>query len=185
MLVSPSHPTWQLVTGQLMTQLGVRSSDGYTIQPSHASVQISGYTGGAYDMLTITAPTSLMGTDVSLFIQGNAGAGQTASLYWYEPSSSSKQSVVVVELTAGGTPDSGYVHITGEFYDLTVKKVDGYTGEALDGAMFQLPKMAEPLDSRKRATVVMPLAAIPRSSLPPGEPLLSPACQVEAISLWR
>lgn len=137
-LVSPSHPTWQLVNGQLMTQLGVRSSDGYTIQPSHASVQISGYTGGAYDMLTITAPTSLMGTDVSLFIQGNAGAGQTASLYWYEPSSSSKQSVVVVELTAGGTPDSGYVHITGEFYDLTVKKVDGYTGEALDGAMFQL-----------------------------------------------
>lgn len=136
--VSPSRPTWQLVNGQLMTQLAVRSSNGYTIVPSHSGVQISGYTGGSYDELTITAPTSLMGTDVSLFIQGNGNAGQTASLYWYEPSSSSKQSVVVVELTAGGTPDSGYVHITGEFYDLTVKKVDSYTGEALDGAVFQL-----------------------------------------------
>lgn len=137
-LVSPSNPTWQFVNGQLVTQLGVRSSDGYTIEPSYSSVRISGYTGGAYDMLTITAPTSLMGTNVSLFIQGNGNAGQTASLYWYEPSSSSKQSVVVVELTAGGTPDSGYVHITGEFYDLTVKKVDSYTGGILDGAVFQL-----------------------------------------------
>jgi uncharacterized surface anchored protein len=136
--VSPSQPTWQLGNGQLVTQLGVRSSDGYTIQASHPAVQISGYTGGTNDALIITAPVSLMGTDVSLFIQGRGSSGQTASLYWYEPSSSSKQSVVVVELTAGGTPDSGYVTITGEFYDLTVKKVDSYTGAALDGAVFQL-----------------------------------------------
>ena len=136
--VSPSQPTWQLGNGQLVTQLGVRSSDGYTIQASHPAVQISGYTGGTNDAPIITAPVSLMGTDVSLFIQGRGSSGQTASLYWYEPSSSSKQSVVVVELTAGGTPDSGYVTITGEFYDLTVKKVDSYTGAALDGAVFQL-----------------------------------------------
>lgn len=137
-IVSPSNPTWQLLNGQLVTQLVVRSSDGYTIQPSHSSVKISGYTGRTYDELTITAPTFLMGTDVSLFIQGNGNVERTASLYWYEPSSSSKQSVVVVELAAGSTPDSGYVHITGEFYNLTVKKVDSYTGEPLDGAVFQL-----------------------------------------------
>ncbi len=132
--------TWQLVNGQLETSMTVQAPDGYTIQPSHSSVRISGYTGGTYDELTITAPTSLMGTDVSLFIQGNGGGGTGVTLYWYEPSSSSsKQSVVIAQQTAGtGAPDSGYVHITGEFYDLTVKKVDSYTGEALDGAVFQL-----------------------------------------------
>lgn len=132
--------TWQLVGGQLQTSMTVQAPDGYTIQPSHSSVQISGYTGGTYDSLTITAPTSLMGTDVTLFLQGKGGGGTGVTLYWYEPSSSSsKQSVVVAQqTTGGGTPDSGYVHITGEFYDLTVQKVDSFTGEALDGAVFQL-----------------------------------------------
>lgn len=137
--VSSMNLTWQLVGGQLETSLTVQAPDGYNIQPSHSAVDIDGYTGGARDVLTITAPTSLMGTNVSLFIQGNGGGGTGVTLYWYEPSSSSsKQSVVVAQQTAGGTPDSGYVYITGEFYDLTVKKVDSYTGAALDGAVFQL-----------------------------------------------
>ena len=77
----------------------------------------------------ITAPVSLGGTDVSLFIQGKGGStGKSALLYWYEPeSSSSRQRVVAVEMAAGGAPDSGYVYITGGFFDLTVRKTDNYT----------------------------------------------------------
>lgn len=138
-VVSDVNLTWQLIGGQLSAELTVTAPDGYTIQPSHSQVQISGYTGGSYDELTITAPTSLSGAQVSLFIQSKASAtANSALLYWYEPSSTSKQKVVVAELTAGGTPDSGYVYITGSFYDLTVRKTDNYTDAALDGAVFQL-----------------------------------------------
>lgn len=139
-VVSAPNLTWQLVNGQLTASLTVRAPDGYTITPSSDDITIQGYTGGTYDELTITAPLSLGGSQVSLFIQGanTGGSGQTALLYWYEPSSSSKQRVVVAELTAGGGPDSGYVYITGGFYDLTVNKTDNYTDAALDGAVFQL-----------------------------------------------
>ena len=132
--------TWQVVNGQLQTSMTVQAPSGYTIQPSHSSVQISGYTGGTSDSLTITAPMSLMGTDVTLYLEGKDG-GTGVTLYWYEPSSSSsKQSVVVAQVTNSGNPDSGYITITGEFYSLTVKKVYSYTGAALDGAMFQLTR---------------------------------------------
>lgn len=138
-VVSNVNLTWQLVNGELSADLTVEAPDGYTIAPSHNAVDISGYTGGTYDELTITAPTSLSGERVSLFIQSRASTtGRSALLYWYEPGSSSKQRVVVAELTAGGTPDSGYVYITGSFYDLTVRKTDSYTNAALDGAIFQL-----------------------------------------------
>lgn len=139
-VVSDINLTWQLYGGELMAELTVQAPDGYTIQPSHSAVEIYGYTGGTYDELTITAPTSLGGTDVSLFIQGMGGTtGRSALLYWYEPeSSSSRQRVVSVEMAAGGTPDSGYVYITGGFFDLTVRKTDNYTDAALDGAVFQL-----------------------------------------------
>lgn len=139
-VVSDINLTWELDGGELMAELTVEAPDGYTIQPSHSAVDIYGYTGGTYDELTITAPLSLGGTDVSLFIQGKGGGstGRSALLYWYEPGSSSIQGVVSVEVTAGGTPDSGYVHITGGFFDLTVRKTDTYTGSALDGAVFQL-----------------------------------------------
>ena len=135
--VSSDNLTWQVVGGQLQTAMTVEAPNGYTIQPSNSAVRISGYTGGTYDSLTITAPMSLMGTDVTLFIQGN-GSGSNVTLYWYEPSSSDSKQRVVVSQISSGTPDSGYVTITGEFYDLTVKKVDSYTGAALDGAVFQL-----------------------------------------------
>lgn len=136
-VVSATRLTWQLVGGQLQATMTVRAPDGYTIQPSHSSVNISGYTGGTYDSLIITAPLSLMGTDVTLYIEGNGGGG-SVSLYWFEPSGSSSRQSVVVSKISSGIPDSGYVTITGEFYDLTVKKVDGYTGAALDGAVFRL-----------------------------------------------
>ena len=135
--VSSDNLTWQVVGGQLQTGMTVEAPNGYTIQPSNSAVRISGYTGGTYDSLTITAPMSLMGTDVTLFIQGNGG-GSNVTLYWYEPSSSDSKQRVIVSQISSGTPDSGYVTITGEFYDLTVKKVDSYTGAALDGAVFQL-----------------------------------------------
>ena len=135
--VSSDNLTWQVVGGRLQTGMTVEAPNGYTIQPSNSAVRISGYTGGTYDSLTITAPMSLMGTDVTLFIQGNGG-GSNVTLYWYEPSSSGSKQRVVVSQISSGTPDSGYVTITGEFYDLAVKKVDSYTGAALDGAVFQL-----------------------------------------------
>ena len=139
--------TWQLVDGRLQTSLTVQAPNGYTIQPSHSGVTIQGYTGGTHDELIITAPVSLGGTDVSLFIQGKGStAGKSALLYWYEPSSSgSKQRVVAVEMAAGGAPDSGYVYITGGFFDLTVKKTDTYTNAALDGAVFQLSQGGNPI----------------------------------------
>ena len=139
--------TWQLVDGRLQTSLTVQAPNGYTIQPSHSDVTIQGYTGGTHDELIITAPVSLGGTDVSLFIQGKGStAGKSALLYWYEPeSSSSRQRVVAVEMAAGGAPDSGYVYITGGFFDLTVKKTDTYTNAALDGAVFQLSQGGNPI----------------------------------------
>lgn len=139
--------TWQLVDGRLQTSLTVQAPNGYTIQPSHSDVTIQGYTGGTHDELTITAPVSLGGTDVSLFIQGKGGStGKSALLYWYESSSSSsRQRVVAVEMAAGGAPDSGYVYITGGFFDLTVKKTDTYTNAALDGAVFQLSQGGNPI----------------------------------------
>lgn len=60
------------------------------------------------------------------------------TLYWYEPSSSSKQAVVVTEITPSNPGKSTSVTITGEFYDLQINKRDSYTGSALDGATFQL-----------------------------------------------
>ena len=139
--------TWQLVDGRLQTSLTVQAPNGYTIQPSHSDVTIQGYTGGTHDELIITAPVSLGGTDVSLFIQGKGGStGKSALLYWYEPeSSSSRQRVVAVEMAAGGAPDSGYVYITGGFFDLTVRKTDNYTNAALDGAVFQLSQDGSPI----------------------------------------
>lgn len=139
--------TWQLVGGRLQTSLTVQAPNGYTIQPSHSDVTIQGYTGGTHDELIITAPVSLGGTDVSLFIQGKGStAGKSALLYWYEPSSSgSKQRVVAVEMSAGGAPDSGYVYITGGFFDLTVRKTDNYTNTPLDGAVFQLSQGGSPI----------------------------------------
>ena len=139
--------TWQLVDGRLQTSLTVQAPNGYTIQPSHSDVTIQGYTGGTHDELIITAPVSLGGTDVSLFIQGKGStAGKSALLYWYEPESSgSRQRVVAVEMAAGGAPDSGYVYITGGFFDLTVRKTDNYTNAALDGAVFQLSQGGSPI----------------------------------------
>lgn len=139
--------TWQLVDGRLQTSLTVQAPNGYTIQPSHSDVTIQGYTGGTHDELIITAPVSLGGTDVSLFIQGKGGStGKSALLYWYEPESSgSRQRVVAVEMAAGGAPDSGYVYITGGFFDLTVRKTDNYTNAALDGAVFQLSQGGNPI----------------------------------------
>lgn len=139
--------TWQLVDGRLQTSLTVQAPNGYTIQPSHSDVTIQGYTGGTHDELIITAPVSLGGTDVSLFIQGKGStAGKSALLYWYEPSSSgSRQRVVTVEMSAGGAPDSGYVYITGGFFDLTVRKTDNYTNTPLDGAVFQLSQGGSPI----------------------------------------
>lgn len=139
--------TWQLVGGRLQTSLTVQAPNGYTIQPSHSDVTIQGYTGGTHDELIITAPVSLGGTDVSLFIQGKGStAGKSALLYWYEPSSSgSRQRVVTVEMSAGGAPDSGYVYITGGFFDLTVRKTDNYTNTPLDGAVFQLSQGGSPI----------------------------------------
>lgn len=135
--VSPRDPQWSLIGGQLVAQVSISTTNGYTMSASTNQINVSGYTGGTRDTLTIIAPTSLMGTDVSLYFQ-TPSSGGGVTLYWYEPSSSSKQAVVVTEVSTGGSGQSTSVTITGEFYDLQVNKRDGYTGAELDGATFQL-----------------------------------------------
>lgn len=136
--VSPSSPKWTLSNGQLTTSLSVSSSNGYSITASDPEVTISGYTGGRSDRLTITAPASLSGTSVSLYLTATAGSVHTVDLGFYEPDGSTRQKLVFVEMVSGTTGQSKTVSITGNFYDLTVNKTDASTGAALDGAKFKL-----------------------------------------------
>ena len=136
--VSPSSPKWTLSNGQLTTSLSVSSSNGYSITASDPEVTISGYTGGRSDKLTITAPATLSGTSVSLYLTATAGSVHTVDLGFYEPDGSTRQKLVFVEMVSGTTGQSKTVSITGNFYDLTVNKTDASTGAALDGAKFKL-----------------------------------------------
>lgn len=136
--VSPSSPKWTLNNGQLTTTISVSSSYGYSVTPSNSNISISGYTGGRSDTLTVTAPASLIGTDVSLYFTATAGSVSTVDLGFYEPYASERQKLVFVEMISGSTGQSRTISITGEFYDLTVYKTDAATGAALDGATFQL-----------------------------------------------
>ena len=136
--VSPSSPKWTLSNGQLITTLSVSSSNGYSITASDPEVTISGFTGGKSDNLTITAPATLSGTDVSLYITATAGSVSTVDLGFYAPDSGTRQKLVFVEMVSGTTGQSKTVSITGNFYDLTVNKTDASTGSALDGAKFKL-----------------------------------------------
>lgn len=136
--VSPSSPKWTLSNGQLTTSLSVSSSNGYSITASDPNVTISGYTGGRSDRLTVTAPASLSGTSVSLYLTATAGSVHTVDLGFYEPDGSTRQKLVFVEMVSGTTGQSKTVSITGNFYDLTVNKTDASTGSALDGAKFKL-----------------------------------------------
>lgn len=136
--VSPSSPKWTLSNGQLITTLSVSSSNGYSITASDPEVTISGFTGGKSDNLTITAPATLSGTDVSLYITATAGSVSTVDLGFYAPDSGTRQKLVFVEMVSGTTGQSKTVSITGNFYDLTVNKTDAATGSALDGAKFKL-----------------------------------------------
>ena len=136
--VSPSSPKWTLSNGQLTTTLSVSSSNGYSITASDPNVTISGYTGGRSDRLTVTAPASLSGTSVSLYLTATAGSVHTVDLGFYEPDGSTRQKLVFVEMVSGATGQSKTISITGEFYDLTVNKTDASTGAALDGAKFKL-----------------------------------------------
>ena len=136
--VSPSSPKWTLSNGQLTTTVSVSSSNGYSITASDPEVSISGYTGGRSDRLTITAPATLSGTSVSLYLTATAGSVSTVDLGFYAPDSGTRQKLVFVEMVSGTTGQSKTVSITGNFYDLTVNKIDASTGAALDSATFKL-----------------------------------------------
>lgn len=138
--VFPREAVWTVDGDVLRTRIEVVSSDGYTLSRSHSQVSVSGYTGGAYDVLDVTAPASLLGQTVQLYFEAAAGAGNGVTLYWYEPASASSQSVAVVQLGGGsGVGETRTVSITGpQLVSLTVNKRDGSTGEALDGAVFAL-----------------------------------------------
>ena len=142
--VSPREAVWTVDGDVLRTRIEVVSSDGYALSRSHAQVSVSGYTGGAYDVLDVTAPVSLLGQTVQLYFEAAAGAGNGVTLYWYEPASASSQSVAVVQLGGGsGVGKTRTVTITGpQLVSLTVIKRDGSTGEALDGAVFELADAA-------------------------------------------
>jgi uncharacterized surface anchored protein len=136
--LSTLSPKWSLVDGQLVTTISVSSTYGYSVTPNDSSVTISGYTGGRSDTLTITAPTSLIGSDVSLYFTATVGNVSTVDLGWYEPSDSTRQKLVFIEMITGTTGMSQIIGITGSFYDLTINKTDAVTGSVLDGATFQL-----------------------------------------------
>lgn len=138
--VSPREAVWTVDGDVLRTRIEVVSSDGYALSCSHPQVSVSGYTGGAYDVLDVTAPASLLGQTVQLTFEAAVGAGNGVTLYWYEPASASSQSVAVVQLGDGsGVGETRTVTITGpQLVSLTVIKRDGSKGEALDGAVFAL-----------------------------------------------
>ena len=138
--VSPREAVWTVDGDVLRTRIEVVSSDGYALSRSHSQVSVSGYTGGTYDVLDVTAPASLLGQTVQLIFEAAAGAGNGVTLYWCEPVSASSQSVAVVRLGGGsGVGETRTVSITGpQLVSLTVIKRDGSTGAALDGAVFAL-----------------------------------------------
>ena len=138
--VSPREAAWTVDGDVLRTRIEVASSDGYALSRSHSQVSVSGYTGGTYDVLDVTAPVSLLGQTVQLYFEAAAGAGNGVTLYWYEPASASSQSVAVVQMGgASGVGETRTVTIIGpQLVSLTVVKRDGSTGEALDGAVFEL-----------------------------------------------
>lgn len=142
--VSPREAVWTVDGDVLRMRIEVLSSDGYALSRSHSQVSVSGYTGGTYDVLDVTAPVSLLGQTVQLYFEAAAGAGNGVTLYWYEPASASSQSVAVVQLGgASGVGETRTVTITGpQLVSLTVNKRDGSTGEALDGAVFALADAA-------------------------------------------
>ncbi len=138
-------PKWSLVGDQLVTTLNVTSTYGYSVTPNQSSVTISGYTGGRSDTLTITAPSSLIGSEVSLYFTATVGNVSSVDLGWYEPYGSTRQKLVFVEMISGTTGMSQIIGIRGDFYDLTILKTDATTGGALDGATFQLTQNGAPV----------------------------------------
>ena len=136
--LSTLFPKWSLINGQLVTTLSVTSTYGYSVTPNQSSVTISGYTGGRNDTLTITAPASLIDSEVSLYFTATVGNVSSVDLGWYEPYDSTRQKLVFIEMITGTTGMSQIIGIAGSFYDLTINKTDAVTGNALDGATFQL-----------------------------------------------
>ena len=136
--LSTLFPKWSLINGQLITTLNVTSTYGYSVTSNQSNVAISGYTGGRNDTLTITAPASLIGSEVSLYFTATVGNVSSVDLGWYEPYDSTRQKLVFIEMITGTTGMSQIIGIRGEFYDLTIHKTDAATGGALDGATFQL-----------------------------------------------
>ncbi len=143
--LSTLFPKWSLVGDQLVTTLNVTSTYGYSVTPNQFSVTISGYTGGRNDTLTITAPASLIGSEVSLYFTATVGNVSSVDLGWYEPYGSTRQKLVFVEMITGTTGMSQIIGIRSDFYDLTIHKTDAATGGALDGATFQLTQNGSPV----------------------------------------
>ena len=143
--LSTLFPKWSLVGGQLVTTLNVTSTYGYSVTANQSSVMISGYTGGRNDTLTITAPASLIGSEVSLYFTATVGNVSSVDLGWYEPYDSTRQKLVFVEMITGTTGMSQIIGIRGEFYDLTIHKTDAANGNALDGATFQITQNGTPV----------------------------------------
>lgn len=143
--LSTLFPKWSLVGSQLVTTLNVTSTYGYSVTANQSNVTISGYTGGRNDTLTITAPASLIGSEVSLYFTATVGNVSSVDLGWYEPYDSTRQKLVFVEMITGTTGMSQIIGIRGEFSDLTILKTDAATGGALDGAIFQLTQNGAPV----------------------------------------
>ena len=97
--VSPLSQQWQQNGGGYTASIRVNLTgmNSYTLAPV-SGVSVSGYTSSNGDYLTLTSPS---GAAALLSFSGDS-SGNNVSLYWYQPSGGSYQSVVVVDSSQGG-----------------------------------------------------------------------------------
>ena len=116
---------------------------GYTIDACKlpSGITITGYTGNDGDVLTISAPLSIQGQDISInniFI-GKDDRG-SANFYWLD-TSSGKQAVVVPVVNSFNPVAYGSLSLTSDPPPqgyIEIYKEDAESGEKLLGAVFQI-----------------------------------------------
>lgn len=141
---SPSNVKLNVQGDQLVGQVTVTFSNingYYSIDTGKlpSSVSISGCTGHNGDVLTITAPTSYAGQNISLSNIFEAHDTRvTSNLYWFEPSGGEQPVLVpVTDTTKPVTRGSMSFH-SDVFGYIDIVKKDATTGAKLSGAVYKI-----------------------------------------------
>lgn len=145
--LSTAAPKWELVGNRIETTVNISSRYGYSVAPHDPSVTVSGYTGG----IIITAPASMVGTEVSLGVTAVPGSLKTVELGWYEPKGSDRQKLVFAEKVSDAVCQSHTIRITGEFYDLTVNSASTESGMPKKETKCQLLSNQVPVGLTRKA----------------------------------